>query len=147
MSSLIRWKPLRSTQRLGPVTDIEDLFQSLVPRTSLRDLEPAPEIRINVNEDEQAYVVSAEIPGVRREDIEVSVAGGQVTIQAEVKREESRESGKEIHRERYLGKSYRALTLPLEIESDKSQARYDNGVLTLTLPKKSDGQSTRVSID
>lgn len=147
MTSLTRWNPFRSLQRFDPVTDIDDLFRNMSLRPMLRDFEASPEIRMNVKEDEKAYLVSAEIPGVKKDDIEISVEGNQVTIQAEVKRDETRESAKEIHSERFVGKSYRAFTLPQEIDSNKCEAKYDNGVLTLTLPKKSNGQSTRVAIN
>ena len=147
MTNLTRWNPFRSLQRFDPVTDIDDLFRSMSLRPLLRDFEASPEIRINVEEDEKAYLISAEIPGVRKDDIEISVEGNQVTIQAEVKRDETRKSAKEIHSERFVGKSYRAFTLPQEIDSGKCEAKYDNGLLMLTLPKKSNGQSTRVAIN
>lgn len=146
MTSLTRWNPFRPLQRFDPVNDIEDLFRNLSLRPMLRDFEPAPEIRMNVDEDEKAYVVSADIPGVNKDDIDVSVEGNQVTIQAEVKRDETRKSAKEIHSERFVGRSYRAFTLPQDIDSAKCEAKYDNGVLTLTLPKKSNGQSKRLPI-
>lgn len=147
MTSLTRWNPFRSQQRFDLVSDVDDLFRSLSFRPTLRDFEASPEIRMNVSEDEKAYLVSAEIPGVKKEDIEISVEGNQVTIQAEVKRDETRESAKEIHSERFIGKSYRAFTLPQEIDSSACEAKYDNGVLTLKLPKTSNGHSTRVAIN
>lgn len=146
MTSLTRWNPFRPLQRFDPVNDIEDLFRNLSLRPMLRDFEPAPEIRMNVDEDEKAYLVSADIPGVNKDDIDVSVEGNQVTIQAEVKRDETRKSAKEIHSERFVGRSYRAFTLPQEIDSAKCEAKYDNGVLTLTLPKKPNGQTKRLPI-
>ena len=147
MTSLTRWNPFRSQQRFDLVSDVDDLFRSLSFRPTLRDFEASPEIRMNVSEDEKAYLVSAESPGVKKEDIEISVEGNQVTIQAEVKRAETRESAKEIHSERFIGKSYRAFTLPQEIDSSACEAKCDNGVLTLKLPKKSNGHSTRVAIN
>jgi HSP20 family protein len=147
LTSLTRWNPFRSLQRFDPVTDIDDLFRNISLRPMLRDFEAAPEIRMNVSETEKAYVVSAEIPGVKKDDIEISVEGNQVSLQAEVKRDETHESAKDIHSERFIGKTYRAFTLPQEIESGKCEAHYDNGVLTLTLPKKSNGHSTRVAIN
>lgn len=147
MTSLTRWNPFRSQQRFDLLTDADDLFRGLAFWPTLRDFETSPEIRMNVSEDEKAFLVSAEIPGVRKEDIEISVEGNRVTIQAEVKRDETRESAKEIHKERFIGKSYRAFTLPQEIDSSTCDAKYDSGVLTLKLPKKSNGHSTRVAIN
>lgn len=147
MSNLTRWNPFRSLQRFDPVTDIDELFRSLSLRPAFRDFEASPEIRMNVSENEKAYLVSAEIPGAAKDDIEIAVEGNQVTIQAEVRREEKSESAKDIHSERFVGRSYRAFTLPQEIDSGACEAKYDNGVLTLTLPKKSNGHSTRVAIN
>lgn len=146
MSSLSRWNPVRSLQRFGPLADFDDLLQGFSLSPMLRDLPASPEIRIDVKEDEKNYLVSAEIPGVKKEDIDVAVEGNRVTVQAEVKRDETRESKKELYSERYLGKSYRAFSLPQEIDGDKCQARYDDGILQLTLPKKSNGQSKRLPI-
>lgn len=147
MSTLTRWNPLRTLQRFDPVADVDELFRNFSLRPLMRDLEASPEIRINVSEDDKAYLVSADIPGVRKDDIEVSVEGNQVTIQAEVQREEKHESARQLHSERFVGRSYRSFALPQEIDSGKCGATYDNGVLTLTLPKKSNGQSTRVAIN
>jgi HSP20 family protein len=146
MSMLTRWNPFRQPGRFDPVTDIDDLFRGFNLRPFLREIENAPEMRLDVNEDDKAYRVTVDIPGVKKEDIEVSVEGNQVSIQAESKREESRISGKELHNERYIGRSYRAFTLPQEVDRDKCEAQYDSGVLTLTLPKKSNGQAKRLPI-
>lgn len=146
MSSLSRWNPIWSLQRLGPLVDFDDFFQGAFPGSMLRDVQASPEIRIDINEDEKNYFVSAEIPGVKKEDIDVSIDGNRVTVQAEVKRGQTREGEKEFYSERYLGKSYRAFSVPQEIDGDKCQARYDDGILHLTLPKKPNGQSKRLSI-
>ena len=147
MTSLTRWNPFRTLQRLDPVTDIDDLFRNFPFRPMMRDVDAAPDIRLNVSEDERAYFVSAEIPGVSKEDIEITVEGSQVSLSAEVKREQTRESARELHSERLVGRSYRAFALPQEIDSAKCEAHYENGVLSLTLPKKSNGRSARVQIN
>lgn len=147
MSTLTRWNPFRSLQRFDPVTDIDEMFRNFPLRPLLRDMESSPEIRMNVSEDDKSYFVSAEIPGVDKDDIEISVEGNQVSIQAQVERDASRESAREIHSERFVGRSFRAFTLPHEIDSSRCEAKYDNGVLALTLPKKSNGQSKRVAIN
>jgi HSP20 family protein len=105
-----------------------------------------PEIRMDVREDDTSYRVIVDMPGVKKDDIEVSVEGSQVTIQGETKRQEERKTDKEIHSERYVGKCFRAFTLPREVDREKCEASYDNGVLTLTLPKKGNGQSKRLPI-
>jgi HSP20 family protein len=147
MSMLTRWNPFRQSMRFDPLTDVDDLFRNLNLRPLLRDFETMPpEIRMDVREDDTSYRVIVDMPGVNKDDIEVSVEGNQVTIQGETKRQEERKTDKEIHSERYVGKCFRAFTLPREVDSEKCEASYDNGVLTLTLPKKGNGQSKRLPI-
>jgi HSP20 family protein len=92
---------------------------------------------MDVVELDNAYVVNAEIPGVAKDDIQVSIEGNQVTIGAEVKREpEAKDGGRVLRSERYRGGVYRGFTLPVEIDESASSAKYENGVLELTLVKK-----------
>jgi HSP20 family protein len=94
-------------------------------------------IKLDVAEKDGAYVVRAEIPGVAKDDIQVSIEGNQVTIGAEVKREsESKEGERVLHSERYYGSAFRSFTLPAELDEATSAAKYENGVLELTLAKK-----------
>ena len=101
-------------------------------------VEKAPAtIRMDVVERDNAYIVKAEIPGVAKDDIQVSIEGNQVTIGAEVKREpEAKDGGRVLRSERYSGSVYRGFTLPVEIDESASNAKYENGVLELTLAKK-----------
>jgi HSP20 family protein len=147
MSMLTRWNPFGQSMRFDPLTDIDDLFRSLNLRSLLREFDTMPpEIRMDVREDDMSYRVIADMPGVNKDDIEVSVEGNQVTIQGETKRQEERKTDKDIHSERYIGRSFRSFTLPREVDRETCVAGYDNGVLTLTLPKKSHGQSKRLLI-
>ncbi len=94
-------------------------------------------IKLDVAEKDGAYVVHADIPGVSKDDIQVSIEGNQVTIGAEVKRETEQKNGERvIHSERYYGSAYRSFTLPAELDEAASAAKYENGVLELTLAKK-----------
>lgn len=94
-------------------------------------------IKVDVAEKDNAYVVHAEIPGVKKDDIQVSIEGNQVTIGAEVKREtEKKDGGRLLHTERYYGSAYRSFTLPAELDEATSAAKYENGILELTLAKK-----------
>lgn len=104
-------------------------------------------IKIDVKENDGAYTVSAEIPGVKKEDIQVAVEGGLVTVSAEVKQEDvQKKDDKLLRSERYYGSVSRSISLPQDVESAQAKAKYDNGVLTLTLPKKqgSGGQRLRI---
>ena len=118
-------------------TGFDELFRGFFrPVRSEKTAAPAP-VRIDVAETDDAYTVRAEIPGVKKEDIHVAIEGNQVTISAEVKREAETKDGERVLRsERYYGSVYRSFTLPTELNEDASEAKYENGVLALTLAKK-----------
>lgn len=144
---LSRWNPLRPASTFDPFTDLEDLIRGFDSRGLARPYEKALEMRMDVCEDDKAYRITVDIPGVKKEHIDVAVEGNQVTITAEVKQALSRDTEKEVHRERFAGKAFRSFSLPLEVDSSKADARYDGGVLSLTLPKKGDTQARRISIN
>jgi HSP20 family protein len=115
---------------------IDELFRGFFRPVRFEKAGPAM-IKMDVTEQDNAYVVKAEIPGVSKEDIQVSIEGNQVTIGAEVKREKDVKDGERVLRsERYYGSAYRAFTLPVEVDEATSNAKYESGVLELTLAKK-----------
>ena len=147
MSTLIRFNPFKSLSQLDPAAEAGDLFRSFGLRPSWPTFDVVPDIRLDVSEDDKAYRVKAEIPGVDKNDIDLSIDGNQIAISAEIKRESRRKDAeREICSERYYGKVYRAFSTPTDVDSAKAEAKYDNGVLTLTLPKKSNGHSRKVAI-
>jgi HSP20 family protein len=106
-----------------------------------------PRAKVDVAEKNGAYLVSAELPGVKKEDIHVSIDGDQVTIETEIKQEkEASKDERVLHSERVYGKILRSFTLPQEVDESKAQAKFDNGVLELTLPKKAAAQRKQISI-
>jgi HSP20 family protein len=142
MTNLVHWNPFKTLARFDPTASFDEFARNL--RQGWGELELSPGMRIDVNEDDKAYKVKAEIPGVDKKDIDVSIDGNQVAIGAEVKRESSKkDSEKEIYTERYFGKIYRTFTLPNDLDSAKAEANYNHGVLTLTLPKKANGSSNK----
>ena len=135
MANITRFDPFGDLVRFDPFRDLESMFR--LPRSATRNLPDVPEIRMDVTEDEKGYRIKAEIPGANKEDIKVSIEGNQVSIGAEVKKEMETKKGETVIRsERYYGNQYRGFSLPLEIDPGKSEAKYDNGVLELVLPKK-----------
>src|SRR5919112_2821784 len=93
--------------------------------------------RVDVSETENAYVIHAEIPGVKKDDINISIDGDQVAISAEVKNEKDVKDGERVLRsERYYGKVYRAFALGQAVDDTAAAAKYQDGILELTLPKK-----------
>ena len=148
MSNLTHWNPFKSLSRLHPGMDIENYLRGFGPHAMWANVEASvPDIRLDINEDDKAYRVKAEIPGVDKKDIDISVDGSQVAISAEIKRESKKKEGeKEVCSERYYGQIYRSFSLPTDVDSSKTEARYENGVLTITLPKKANGAAHRIAI-
>ena len=106
-----------------------------------------PRAKVDVAEKNGAYLVSAELPGVKKEDIHVAIDGAQVTLEAEVKCEkEASKDERVLHSERMYGKVVRSFTLPQEVDESKAQAKFKDGVLELTLPKKAAAQRKEISI-
>ena len=111
--------------------------KGVVLRPVFPSLRAEPQLKIEVAEDEKLYHVKAAIPGVKKEDIKVSIDGNQVAISAEVKSvKEEKKGEKVLHSERYYGRQYRAFTPDQSIDEAKAEAKYSDGVLDPTLPKK-----------
>ena len=127
---------------------LDDLFRGFLMSPVRLDEPPSVQIKIDVSEDDKAYTVHAEIPGVKKEDIHVGVDGNQVSISAEVKNEkEVKEGGKLLRSERYYGSVSRAFSLGSEVDEGAVTAKYVNGVLELSLPKRAMARNRRVVIE
>ena len=121
------------------------LFQNLM-RPFPED-RAAVEIKVDVTEDPEKYVVKADIPGVAKEAIKVDIDGNYVSISAEVKKEmEERKGETVVYSERYEGKAFRGFSLDREVDESKAAAKYADGVLELTLPKKANGSAKRLAV-
>lgn len=130
----------------------DDLFRGFFVRPvdmgALSPAAEAPGMRLDVKEDDKAYVVHAEMPGVKKEDIHVTVEGGLVSISAEKKETKEVKEGERVLRaERYFGKVSRSFQLGQEVDESAASAKFADGVLELTLPKKAVAQSRRLKID
>jgi HSP20 family protein len=135
--------------RFSPFDEaFDDLVRGFLVRpVSYEHPAGAAQFRVDVSENEKAYVLRAEIPGVKKEDINVTIDGDTVAISAEVKSEKDVKNGERVLRaERYYGKLYRAFTLGQAVEESGTHARYADGVLELTLPKKAAVQAKRIAI-
>ncbi|TAJ22898.1 MAG: Hsp20/alpha crystallin family protein [Rugosibacter sp.] len=107
----------------------------------------APALKVDVKERENAYAIHAEVPGVKKEDIHVSIDGAVVSISAERREEKEVKEGEQVLRsERYFGKISRSFQLPQEVDEAQASAKYNDGVLELVLPKKVAAQAKRLSI-
>ena len=127
---------------------IDDLFAGFFRPIQADARSGSQPIRIDVSEDANAYRVAANLPGVKKEDIQVSVDQNEVSISAEIKRETSAKEGERIlHTERYYGKTTRVFTVSQDIDEGSVQAKYADGVLSLVLPKKAPVSAKRVMIE
>jgi HSP20 family protein len=106
-----------------------------------------PTLAVEVTENDQAYTVRAEIPGAKKEDIKVDLRGNRVSISAEIKREAQQKEGDRLLRsELYYGQVQRTLVLEQEIDDSKAEAKYNDGVLELILPKKASGGGSKLQV-
>mgnify|MGYP003415028614 FL=1 len=126
-----------------------DMFRRWMKPMATSGFEVPGEIRIDVSESDKGYEIRAEVPGAKKEDIRVSVDGNYVSISAEVKREKEEKTGKgdrTLVRELYVGSSSRGFSLPFEVDEKQAIAKYEDGVLKLSLPKKQEASSRTVQI-
>jgi len=147
MVNLTRYDPF-NLARLDPFGELDDLFKGFFVRPVMFEGKPQMQIKMDLKEKDDAYVVHADIPGVKKEDIHVSIDGNQVSISAETRMEKEEKEGEKVLRsERYVGKVARSFSLAHDVDEAKSQAKYADGVLELTLPKKAASQAKKLAID
>jgi HSP20 family protein len=128
-------------------SNFDELFRGFFRPVRLEGAPTPVTIKMDVTETENGYLVHAELPGVKKENIGVAIEGNQVTITAEAKREWERKDGDRLLRsERYFGNVYRSFTLPAELDESASEAKYDNGVLELKLVQKAAAPGKRLAI-
>jgi HSP20 family protein len=140
---------MRSLISYDPMTDLstDELFRGFFKPVRWENA-PAPVmIKMDVTEIPDGYRVHAEMPGVRKEDINISIEGNQVTIAAEVKRETEKKEGDRVLRsERYFGNVYRSFTLPAELDEPKCEATYEKGILELKLVVKAAAPGRKLEV-
>jgi len=139
---------MASITRYDPLNDlVDDFFKGFLVRPVAYEGRTAlPRLNVDVAEKNGAYVVKGELPGVKKEDIRVTVDGAQVTLEAEVKQEKSTDDERVLHTERTYGKVSRAFTLPQEVDEAAVEAKFQDGVLELKLPKKAAAQRKQITI-
>ena len=140
MANITRWDPF---------DDMDDLFKGFFLRPMRMESSDTQQMRIkmDVKEDDKAYLVHAEIPGVKKEDIQISIDGNQVSVSAEVRREKEEKQGEKVLRtERYYGRVFRSFTLAQDVDQESAKAKYENGILELTLPKKAASATRKLTV-
>ncbi len=146
MSNLMRWEPFRESRKL------HDLLDRFMDRSygeaSWFDVGLMDRLPLDVYTTDDAWIVKANVPGFKPEEIEISVTGDTLAIQGETKQEleSNGDEGKYLVRERRVSNFARSLTLPGKLEAEQAKAEFENGVLTLTLPKPEQIKPKRISV-
>ncbi len=144
MANITRFEPMTELFPFEPFRGFEEMLKAW-PR--LAGERPAlPDFKMDLREDEKAYFLKAELPGYKKEDIEITVDGNLVTIAAETKEEKEEKGTNMICTERTFGRQSRSFTVRHEVEESKAEATYKDGVLEVTLPKKAQATLRRVAV-
>lgn len=134
-------------QITDPFDSFEDMVKSMWRPMRWEVTAPAPAIKLEVSETDDAFKVKAQVPGVGKDDIKVKIDRGTVSISAETKQQrEEKKEGKVIKSEFHYGAASRTFTLDSEVDAGKAEAKYENGILSLTLPKKQGATATTLAI-
>jgi len=146
MSKIVRWEPFRELVSLREAMD--RLFEESFVRPGGGRLAPAGmELpAVDMYQTDDAVVVKSAIPGIKPEDIDISITGDTLTIRGETRVEEEVNEENYIRRERRYGSFCRSLALPLPVVTEKAEAEFENGVLTLTLPKAEEVKPKAIKI-
>ena len=153
MNSLIRWSrpELATWPSFGRLTDlrneIDRLFESpLAEMARSARLFSGWTPSLDLYEDKDRLVVKVEVPGMKREDIDVSLHEGCLSISGERKGEEKHKEADVYRAERFFGRFQRTVALPAPVAADKVTAQYQDGILTVTLPKTEEAKSRRSDV-
>jgi HSP20 family protein len=143
--TLQRWEPIREA------VSLRDAMNSLLQDSFVRPIGllgdgGAAMLPLDIAETENEFTVKASLPGVRPEDVQITAQGDTLTIRGEIKAEEEKKDEQYHLRERRFGQFQRTVTLSTPISADKAQARFENGVLTLILPKAEEAKPKQIKI-
>jgi HSP20 family protein len=146
MTNLVRWEPFRDLVSLREAMDrlFEESF--VRPQTDWPAPIEAGALAVDMYETEDAVVVKSAIPGVKPEDIDISLTGDTLTIKGETKTEKEVKEENYVRREMRYGSFVRTLPVPAPVVADKAEADFENGVLTLTLPKAEEVKPKAIQI-
>jgi HSP20 family protein len=145
MTTLTRWQPWYEMNTLQRAFE-RLLDESLAPRM-LTPLYPDTfELAIDVAEDDNTYIVKATVPGVKPEDVEITMQDHVLTIKGETKADKEVKEGRYYLRERRFGSFVRSLTMPAPVKAEAINATYENGVLTVRLPKMEQAKPKKIAV-
>ena len=137
------------TRNNGLAGELDGLLNEFFRPAYVRgDRTAVASIRVDVKETGEAYTVHAELPGVKKENIAIEIEGNEVTIAAEVKRgSEAKDGEKMLRAERFYGKAERRFALPVELDEARADARFNDGILELVLPKKAPAAGRKIQVN
>jgi len=153
MSAILKWRK-REVPAWAPLgrlyglrNELDRFFEGSLNEFArgaelLRTWNPA----MDVHEDKDNVYVKAELPGLDKKDIDVSIADGVLSVSGERKSEEKSEGAETYRSERFVGRFHRSITLPSQVKSDQVQAQYKDGVLTITLPKAEEARRKQIEV-
>ncbi|MCB8944827.1 MAG: Hsp20/alpha crystallin family protein [Ardenticatenaceae bacterium] len=145
MNRLLRWNPTREMMTFR--NEFDRLFENFLDLPQLQENRGLDwGLALDVAENDQAYTIKASVPGVNPDDIDITLSDNVLTIKGEFKEEKNVEEEKYHLRERRFGSFGRSLTLPVAVNAEAVEANYDNGVLTLTVPKAEEVKPKRITI-
>ncbi len=142
MTELVPWRPLRDLKREMDRLWTEFFGRESLPETLNTEWVPA----LDISETKDTVIVRADVPGINPEDLEITISGNVLTIKGE-KKQEKEEKGENFYRvERSYGSFVRSVQIPTEIDADKIEASYKNGVLKIILPKKEEAKGKQIPV-
>lgn len=144
MSSMMPWEPSRDIVSLRDMMDrlFEDAF--ITPRGALTTR--GSELALDMYETDDAVLVKTALPGVKPEDVDITITGDTLMIRGEVEQEDEDKEGNYLRRERRFGEFVRSVTLPSGLQVDRAEASFDNGVLTLRIPKSEEAKPKSIKV-
>ncbi|MFN9452000.1 MAG: Hsp20/alpha crystallin family protein [Rubrivivax sp.] len=141
---------MTAVTRLERMDDLfPEVFRRFMRPMTLPNVEAHADIRLDISERETDFLVRAEVPGAKKEDVRVEINRNYVSISTEVKKEQDKKDaqGHVLLKESSIGSAMRGFSLPVEIDQKAATAKLENGVLTLTLPKLTGAASRQVSVE
>ncbi|MGE5617698.1 MAG: Hsp20/alpha crystallin family protein [Sphingomonadaceae bacterium] len=141
------WRPMREMRRL--TDELERMMEEAIEPFERHWERPGVAMRffpVNMYRQNNDVIVEATLPGVRPEDVDISVSGNTLTIRAERKEEKERKEEDYYYREVGTARFFRQLTLPSEVQADKAEARYENGILRLRLPMSGAAKESHIKV-
>ncbi len=138
------WNPFRELARIE--NELNKLFTEFLPSTreTVEVVTWAP--RVDVYEKDNNLVIEAEIPGAKKEDIEVKIKDNAVVIRGEVKKEEEKKEENFYRKERFYGTFERVIPLPVEVKAEEAKAEFKDGILKLTIPKTTQEHEVKIEV-